>query len=681
MKKIDIWDKLTENEKRFRFKTFQKNVEIIEKTAAPALDKQGRPLLGLVAASYKKGINKFAFLTHEEFTAQYLIRQEVLHKDSFAQSLRNSQENLFEKEAFEKWMSIDGEDGADAPDGPFGSRGRDGRDGIDDFVDSFLSNSGTVDFKLKDGKSDDDSNNLVPNPAKIQEQFEKKTENLSGLFDDLDKYLASSEEKLIKQGLITRRGGSQAGILFDGRVLQQKSSSGIKKKISWEEHFNAVFDQKKCNSCYASSSLNAIEALYNRKYPEKDRIYLSVQELLDCSEEDQDCEGGQPSSVMHYIKRFGVSFSVGYPYEHKKISCRAKYDLNKKRKKTGPRILEQMLTGRVLQSGRFSQNSRFSNRGNSIRNPRSRIGGFWNQNLNRNDNFRWSNRRVSRFDNLKSVGQSPRNNSLNNQTNAGRTNRSLPDKSDDGSGSATNSTRGFSSRSLKLDRPRREYYHEVVEFERGERKVSYEDLKGEAYRPSFMKEATPIKKEKPNPEQLNENQKKVESIAVPLKEEGKEGESPLEPVPEIDDSPDEEDPDSGQDEESKNSLQYLDRRFEEMKGFYFIKPNVVEVLKALQYGPVVIAHYVSEAFKFYESGIFNGEGCEEAELHKVNHASTIVGYDFTAPVPYFKLKNSWGTDWGEKGFYKMYIGHLNKNNKGICLMTGTPFMVFPYLEK
>ena len=122
-------------------------------------------------------------------------------------------------------------------------------------------------------------------------------------------------------------------------------------------------------------------------------------------------------------------------------------------------------------------------------------------------------------------------------------------------------------------------------------------------------------------------------------------------------------------------------RFEKLKGFFFIKKNVIDVIKALQYGPVVTAHFVSESFKFYESGVFDGDGCENSKLEYVNHASVIVGYDLNAPVPYFKMRNSWADDWGEKGYYRMKIGELKKTNPGICLIAGTPFMVFPYLGK
>ena len=118
-------------------------------------------------------------------------------------------------------------------------------------------------------------------------------------------------------------------------------------------------------------------------------------------------------------------------------------------------------------------------------------------------------------------------------------------------------------------------------------------------------------------------------------------------------------------------------RFSSLRRFFFIRQNVVDLLRALQFGPVVVAHYVSEPFKFYSSGVFNGDGCDSAELGAVNHASVIVGYDLEAPVPFLRFQNSWGSDWGEAGFYRIAIGELSRQNSGLCLVAGTPFMVFP----
>lgn len=51
-----------------------------------------------------------------------------------------------------------------------------------------------------------------------------------------------------------------------------------------------------------------------------------------------------------------------------------------------------------------------------------------------------------------------------------------------------------------------------------------------------------------------------------------------------------------------------------------------------------------------------------------------------AEVPYLVLKNSWGTLWGDDGFYMMEIGPLLETNKGKCFVAGSPFNVLPIVE-
>uniref|UniRef100_A0A383VUB5 Peptidase C1A papain C-terminal domain-containing protein n=1 Tax=Tetradesmus obliquus TaxID=3088 RepID=A0A383VUB5_TETOB len=51
------------------------------------------------------------------------------------------------------------------------------------------------------------------------------------------------------------------------------------------------------------------------------------------------------------------------------------------------------------------------------------------------------------------------------------------------------------------------------------------------------------------------------------------------------------------------------------------------------------------AFQYYTSGIV---GCSvESKSAVVNHAVTVVGYGVSGRTPYFLVKNSWGTGWGE----------------------------------
>lgn len=50
----------------------------------------------------------------------------------------------------------------------------------------------------------------------------------------------------------------------------------------------------------------------------------------------------------------------------------------------------------------------------------------------------------------------------------------------------------------------------------------------------------------------------------------------------------------------------------------------------------------------------------------MNHSALLVGYNLDADVPYFTLKNAWGPEWGDGGYYWMSIGELANSNMGTC---------------
>jgi C1A family cysteine protease len=56
----------------------------------------------------------------------------------------------------------------------------------------------------------------------------------------------------------------------------------------------------------------------------------------------------------------------------------------------------------------------------------------------------------------------------------------------------------------------------------------------------------------------------------------------------------------------------------------------------------------------YKKGILTDDGdCACDNPSCIDHAILLVGYDDTSDPPYFKLKNSWGTSWGEDGYFRI----------------------------
>jgi C1A family cysteine protease len=72
-------------------------------------------------------------------------------------------------------------------------------------------------------------------------------------------------------------------------------------------------------------------------------------------------------------------------------------------------------------------------------------------------------------------------------------------------------------------------------------------------------------------------------------------------------------------------------------------------------------------WQFYSSGVMTPSQCG----HSLDHCVQIVGYDTSAATPYWNVRNSWGTSWGEKGFIRLEYGH---NTCG-CAMEATTAVV------
>ena len=73
---------------------------------------------------------------------------------------------------------------------------------------------------------------------------------------------------------------------------------------------------------------------------------------------------------------------------------------------------------------------------------------------------------------------------------------------------------------------------------------------------------------------------------------------------------------------------------------------------ALAKGPITVHFRVYNDFYYYTGGIYSYTSGD----HVGNHAVLLVGYDDTQGC--FTVKNSWGTDWGESGYFRIAYSEL-----------------------
>ncbi len=86
-------------------------------------------------------------------------------------------------------------------------------------------------------------------------------------------------------------------------------------------------------------------------------------------------------------------------------------------------------------------------------------------------------------------------------------------------------------------------------------------------------------------------------------------------------------------------------------------PTVSEMKEALcKYGPIAACVKVTPALQAYKSGIFDEFASVSGE-RDINHAITIVGWDDSKES--YLVKNSWGTQWGDKGYVWIKYGCNN----------------------
>ena len=70
-------------------------------------------------------------------------------------------------------------------------------------------------------------------------------------------------------------------------------------------------------------------------------------------------------------------------------------------------------------------------------------------------------------------------------------------------------------------------------------------------------------------------------------------------------------------------------------------------------GPFCGTLELTQSIYKYKGGVYK---CAKGEKSDGQHAVAIVGYDTTASTPYWLIQNSWGPNWGERGYIRVAMG-------------------------
>ena len=98
-------------------------------------------------------------------------------------------------------------------------------------------------------------------------------------------------------------------------------------------------------------------------------------------------------------------------------------------------------------------------------------------------------------------------------------------------------------------------------------------------------------------------------------------------------------------------LTYQVDEFDTIKG----EDNMLQEI--YQRGPIACDIAVPQALDDYTGGLY----CDDTHDHNTVHVVSVVGYGVEDGTKYWLVRNSWGTHWGENGFFKVCRGTNNIN--------------------
>ncbi|XP_050531266.1 cathepsin B-like [Daktulosphaira vitifoliae] len=105
------------------------------------------------------------------------------------------------------------------------------------------------------------------------------------------------------------------------------------------------------------------------------------------------------------------------------------------------------------------------------------------------------------------------------------------------------------------------------------------------------------------------------------------------------------------------------------RDYYYLEPETIQK-DILTYGPIEASFHVYDDFLSYKTGVYIKS---ENATFIDGHAAKLIGWGVENDVPYWLLLNSWNTNWGDNGSFKIRRG---TNECGIDNSTtaGVPYV-------
>jgi len=109
----------------------------------------------------------------------------------------------------------------------------------------------------------------------------------------------------------------------------------------------------------------------------------------------------------------------------------------------------------------------------------------------------------------------------------------------------------------------------------------------------------------------------------------------------------------------------ISRTYATVKKYFVINDASEETMRQAvdEYGPIAVSIDASSALQSYAAGIFDGACTTSA-----NHAVVIVGYGVEAGIPYWIVRNSWGSN-ANPSYYPYTINYVDATGKIVNSVT------------